>query len=249
MMNRCLAQLRRVVAYLFIAAVLGACSGCEREFPTFPMTPFSRRVSLFNLPQVPLILVGQALENCHPAAPPAYSGLDGRPYQLWKIRVKVEHVIQGEIDPKNLDIFYFVDWGSGSSAWTRLVDMHEGSSEVFFLQKDGDKWRTICDGLRSCVLWVRTGTHSQYKIDPNLPIQDIFVNLMLSRGDHTSDRQMIDAIYHPETRWGTAPVINRLQQLAHEDPSPQVRAVALEMFQMFQKRYGKGTREAPQDLL
>ncbi len=242
MTNKCPAPLCQVVAYLFITTVLFACSGCEREFP---MAPFPRRFSVFNLPKVPLILVGQALENCYPAAPPAYSGLDGKPYQLWKVRVKVEQVVQGEIQPKSMEVFYFVDMGFGSGGWSRLMDIYQGHSEIFFLQKDGSRWRSINDDCRNCVLWVRTGTHYQYKIDPNLPIEDILVNLLLSRGDHTSDGQMIDAIYHPEKHWGSAPVINRLQQLASEDQSPRVRAVALEELQKLQKYYGKGTRVIP----
>ncbi len=198
-----------------------------------------------NLPKVPIILVGQALENCQPAGSPKYSGLDGKPYQLWKVRVKVEQVIQGEVQPKNVEVFYFIDWGFGSGGWSRLADIYQGHSEIFFLQRDGSKLRTICDGWRSCALWVRTGTHYQSKIDPSLPIEDVLVNLMLSRGDHTSDEQMIDAIYHPEGRWGWAPVINRLQQLAKEDPSSRVRAVALERFKNSQQHYGKADRYVP----
>ena len=239
--------MRQVFTSLFLAAAFCACSGCERKFPMAPFPSRFSRFSIFNLPKVPLILVGQALENCHAAAPPEYSGLDHRPYQLWKIRVKVEQIVQGEVQSKNVDVFYFVDMGPGSSAWSHLQNIYQGHSEIFFLQEDGSKLRTICDGWRSCVLWVRTGTHYQSKIDSNLPIEDILVNLMLSRGDHTSDEQMIDAIYHPEGRWGWAPVINRLQQLTKEDPSPRVRAVALRELREYQKYYGKGDRYVPQE--
>ena len=199
-----------------------------------------------NLPDVPLILVGQALENCHPAAHPEYSGLDHQPYQLWKVRVKVEQIVQGDVWSDNLDIFYFVNMGVGSSASSRLMDIQEGHSEIFLLRRDGNRWRTICDGWRSCVLWVRTGTHYHYNIDPNLTIQDNFANLMLGRGDHTSDGQLIDAIYHPDGRWGSKPIIDRLQQLASQDQSPRVRRVALEELRKFQRYYGKGDRYVPQ---
>jgi hypothetical protein len=161
----------------------------------------------------------------------------------------VEQVIQGEVPFQEMDIFYFVDWGSGSSSSARLVDIQQGHSELFFLQKDGGKWRTICDGWRRCVLWIRTGTHHHFKVDPNLPIQQIFTDLILSRGEHTSDAQMIDAIYHIDMRWGTAPAINRLEQLSKEDPSPQVRAVAFEMWRKLHGYYGKGDLAMPQDVL
>jgi len=100
--------------------------------------------------KVPAIVVGQALEKCHPAAPPEYSG----------------------------DL---------------LCDMR------------------FSTGWRNCVLWVRSGSHYKFEVNPDMPAPDILVNLMLSRGDHTGDAQMIDAIYHPESRGGWAPVINRLR--------------------------------------
>lgn len=246
MTSSCREQKQRAMACLFFVTLFGACSGGKRQFP---MTPFSRRVSLSNLPEVPLILVGQALEKCHPAAPPEYSGLDGRFYQLWKVRVRVEQVIQGETPSPDLDVFYFLNLGPYESAWSNLRDIQQGHSELFFLQQDGDRWRTINDGWRNCVLWIRTGTHYHFKVDPNLPIQTIFTNLILSRGEHTSDAQMIDAIYHIDMRWGTAPAINRLEQLSKEDPSPQVRAVALQRWRELHQEYGKGDIITPQDVL
>ncbi len=213
------------------------------------MVPLSPAFTTLNLPKVPVILVGQALENCHPLGPAEDSRWDNRPVQLWKVRVKVEQVVQGEVPPGNLDIFYFVDLGFSSGGWSRLMNIHRGHSEIFFLQKDGNRWRTICDGWRSCVLWVRTGTHYNYKIDSTLPIEDTLVNLALSRGEQTSDGQMIDAIYHTVevARWGWTPVINRLQQLANEDQSPPVRAVALENLRKLQEYYGNGSRLVPQN--
>ena len=191
-----------------------------------------------------MILVGQALEKCHPAAPPEYSG-DHRPFQLWTVKVRVEQIVQGDLKPGILDLFYFVEMGFSSGGWSRLMDIQKGSSEIFFLQRDNDKLRTICDGWRSCVLWVRSGSHYKFEVNPDMPTPDILVNLMLSRGDHTSDAQMIDAIYHPETRWGSAPVINKLRQLADRDQSPLVRGVALNELRKYQKWFGNGNRVMP----
>ena len=246
MTNPYLEQRCRAFACLLLAVLFSACSGCERQFP---MTPFPPRVNLFNLPKVPLIFVGQALEKCHPAAPPERSGLDRGPYQLWKVRVRVEQVIQGEVPSPEMDVFYFVYLGSFTGPWSRLMDIYRGHSELFFLQQDGGRWRTINDGWRNCVLWIPTGTHYHFKVDPNLPIQTIFTNLILSRGEHTSDAQMIDAIYHIDMRWETAPAISRLEQLSKEDPSPPVRAAALQRWRELHQEYGKGDIVTPQGVL
>jgi hypothetical protein len=146
--------------------------------------------------------------------------------------------VQGDVGQKIMDVFYFVDQGGSTGPWSHLVDIQKGSSEIFFLQKDGDKWRTICDGWRSCVLWVRTGTHYKYKIEHTVPVANILVDLLLSRGDQTSDQQMIDAIYHPEGRWGWEPFFDRLQQLEKEETSPLVRAAILDNIENFERYYG-----------
>ncbi len=110
---------------------------------------------------------------------------------------------------------------------------------MFFLQTDFEKLRTICDGMRTCMKWIRTGTHYNFKIEPVLELEDVMVQLFLSRGDHTTDAQMIDAIYHPELRWGNQPVFEAFQRLAANDPSPALRAVALERLKDFDRHYGR----------
>lgn len=177
--------------------------------------------------RVPVILVGQVLENSHAAAPPRTSEWDDRPVQLWTVRVRVEQVLQGDVQSKEVDIFYFPHMGAGESSVARVMgDLYAGHSEVFFLQKDNRKLRTICDGWRSCIMWVRTGTHYNFKAELGLPIEDVIVKLLLSRGDHTTDKEMLDAIYHPQQRWGSRPVSNALRQLLAQEKSPVVRAAA-----------------------
>jgi hypothetical protein len=208
------------------------------------MSPLSPSFSIFELNNVPLIVVGQAVEKCHPVGPVSESRWDGRPVQLWKVRIKIEQIVQGQMPDKSMDVFYFVDLGGSTGPWSHLVNIQAGHSEIFFLQKDGNRWRTICDGWRTCVLWVRTGTHYNYKLDRRLPVESLLTNLLLSRGDQTSDAQMIDAIYHPEGRLGWEGVFNRFQQLANEEKSPRVRSVLLERIDNFANYYGP-LREPP----
>jgi hypothetical protein len=49
---------------------------------------------------------------------------------------------------------------------------------------------------------------------------------------------MIDAIYHPEGRWGWEPFFDRLQQLEKEETSPLVRAAILDNIENFERYYG-----------
>ena len=233
------AQLGWRRSYLFIIAACLACFSCKGTSDLAPLPPV---FSVFDPPKVPVILVGQALENCHPVAPAERSKWNDRPVQLWTVRERVERVLQGEVRLRNVTISYFVDQGFSTGPWSRLLNISEGQSNIFFLQPDGNRLRTICDGWRSCVLPVLTGTHYGSSIDRNLPIEDIMVNLLLSRGDSTTDAQMIRAIEHPEARWGWTPVINRLEQLAKQDTSSQVRSVALSELGKLRGYYGKGTR-------
>lgn len=192
--------------YLLVAAFC-VFSGCECERRMAALPP---HFAAYAPNQVPVILLGEVLENSHPVATAEKSEWDGgRPVQMWSVRVKVEQVLQGEVAGKDADIFYSPDRGMGDSAVARVLgNLYTGHSEIFFLQRDNGKLRTICDGWRSCIIWVRTGTH--YKSRPELgPIEEVLVSVLLSRGDHTTDSQLPDAIYHPELQWGTLPFTKR----------------------------------------
>jgi hypothetical protein len=224
--------------------VLSVCFGCERGDSMAPLPP---HFSVSAPDRVPVILLGQVLASSHTAAPPDRSQWDGGVVQLWKVRVRVEHVLQGEVQPKEVDIFYFSDLEAGESSVARVLgDLYAGHSEIFFLQRDRGKLRTICDGLRPCIIWVRTGSHYNFKIESGLPIEDIITKILLSRGDHTTDQQMADAIYHPELRWGTLPLVNALEQLVAQEKSPYVRAIALDKIRSLHN-FGPPRREPHQN--
>jgi hypothetical protein len=241
--NKLIAKFGRQAGGLIATVAMCISFGCNRASD---MSPLSPSYSIFDLKDVPLIVVGQALEKCHPVGLIEASKWNDRPVQLWKVRVRVEHVIQGDLAPKTMEIFYFVDRGASSGPWSHVVDIQAGHSEIFFLQKDGNRWRTICDGWRACVLWVRTGTHYNYIIDRTLPVENILTNLLLSRGDRTTDQQMVDAIYHPEGRWGWEPFFNKLQQLAKEETSPIVRTAVVDHIRNFRRYYGISGERAKQ---
>lgn len=116
--------------------------------------------------------------------------------------------------------------------------LYPGHSELFLLQRDRAKLRTVCDGWRSCIFWVRTGAHNNFKSDPLLPIQENIVRLLLSRGDYTTDKELLDAIYHIDRRWGDLPVYHALAQLWRQDPSREVRELAQRKLLIFERLAG-----------
>src|SRR6185437_14876946 len=193
---------RRPTRYLFLL-IFCICISCGTD----QIAPLPPQFLVGTPDRVPVILVGQVLNNSHAAAAPRTSEWNGRPVQLWKVRVKVEQVLRGEVPQKEVDIFYFADMGGGSFSVAPVWrDLYAGHSEIFFLQRDHGKLRTICDGWRTCIIWVRTGSHYNFKAEPGLPVEDVITKILLSRGDQTTDKQMIDAIYHTEGRWGTIPI-------------------------------------------
>jgi len=209
-------------SFLAILVLLVALpTSCSHPPDIAELSPHYDRL---HLSEVPIILVGQALENSHAAAPIVPSRWDGYPRQLWKTRVRVERVLQGPPISGDVDIFYFT--GDQIPGSVSRLFAYAGHYEIFFLQKDNGHLRTICEDRRTCVYWVRTGAHPDYKPDPNLPIEAVIADLLLTRGPNTNDRQVIDAIYHarnPETP--LAPLRRKLKELAAQESLP-VRAAA-----------------------
>ena len=60
-------EILKTLLCLPLAAVFCLSISCEREAR---MVPFQPRFNILDYPKVPAIVVGQALEKCHPAAPP-----------------------------------------------------------------------------------------------------------------------------------------------------------------------------------
>ena len=211
-----------------LAAVVFSSLGCERGVPTAPLAP---QYSVNGLNRIPVILVGEVLEESHATALPTRSEWNGRLVQLWQVRTRVEQVLQGELPEKEITIFYFADMDGGESSIAWVSRLYPGRSEMFFLQKDRRVWRTICDGWETCIMWVRTGTHYNFKPGQSFRIEDAVVKLFLSRGDHTTDAQILDAVYHPPLRWGTIPVLEALKDLSERDRAPAVRSLAAKRWQ------------------
>ena len=217
-------QLRAAMVTAAALAALCSCSSNRAEGKMKPLPPcFDSGIP----DMVPIILLGDVVAQSHAAGPPERSEWTDRWTQLWTVRVRIEQILKGDVpEGSSIDISYFPDMDAGSFADSRVLHLHAGQSYLFFLQRDFSRLRTICDGWGRCVLRVRTGRHSSSQIVPALTLPQRIVNMFLSRGDHTTDAQMLDAIYHPEWRWGKWPVYHALERLAKTDKSPQVQAIA-----------------------
>jgi trehalose-6-phosphatase len=119
-----------------------------------------------------------------------------------------------------------------------MSDLYGGHSEMFFLQRDFGELRTICDGSRQCIFWVRSGSH--YNFETSLSLAYDIARVFLTRGDDASDEQMFDAIYHVEQRWGSEPVYRAMENLAKTDKSPAVRARALQRLATLRRQLPDG---------
>ncbi len=195
--------------------------GCTR---TVQITELRSSHDPSEIDDIPIIVVGRAIENSHAVSPIRLSTLAGEPRQLWCVRVRIEHVLKGPPLNGNVNIFYFL--GDQIPGSVGRLFVYAGHYQVFLLQKEDGKLRTICEDRRTCVYWVRTGAHPGYVPNPAFPLEESIADLMLSRGPHTDDRQMIDAIYHSRLPARPAePAIRKLRILAQDETAP-VRAAA-----------------------
>lgn len=219
------------------------------------MEPLLPRYDNMSLSGVPLTLAGQVLEDAAAVEPP---GIDWerQPVQLYKVKVRVEHVFRGRLSDKTLDVYYFKHIGAiGGSAMP--VTVKKGMSALFFLQPDRNIWRSVCEDWDTCIIRVRTGTHyggfqgkgvsvaeagGDLQKAIELTLEQDCVDFLMSRGNNTTDNQMVDIVEHPPVRWGWDLVLRRTLQIAKEDPSPRVRLAAQKKAEELQSKYGAKLR-------
>jgi len=201
--------------------------GCNREPPIFEYPSFVRLPYNEQVAGVPVILVGRIL-SCSPNGSPHPSRWDGRTLmQMFKLDVRVENILQGDLAVSQVSVFYFMNTvASEGPARLGLFatggTWHTGDREMFFLQRDSGVLRTICDTWRNCVIPIHSGSHSPIKRGPNTWIGDSIAHILLTRGEGCSDMEMIQALsegagvaysFSPNT------TIRELQQTAaHETP-------------------------------
>ena len=145
--------------------------------------------------------------------------------QLTKARIRIENVLQGDVQPGETDLFSFTYQTPGSA---RPLHLKAGERDLFFLLRDGNKLRTICEGVRNCCAQtVMTGAHPEFKRDASKPINQEISDFLLSRGSGVDDAQMMAAIEKQGVIFGNDAMLNTLAAIAKNE-TPAAREAACE---------------------
>lgn len=229
---------KKLVKYLLIGC-LSAAAGCGR---VDQMEPYPTFTDLFPADRVrfpPVILVGRVLSGV-PIGSPRPSIWDGKtPYQRYRITVAVENVLHGSVPSRTVDIYFLKDIRAGGPP--RLGTPQQGGlwrigdREMFFLQRDSGRLRTVCDTWAHCVAPVLTGSHEGFQPGPN--VGNALADILLTRGKGTSDTQMVESLEKAAfISFTFAPSfsIRKLEDLVQTE-TPPVRQAACKYLRMFSR--------------
>jgi hypothetical protein len=220
MATRCLTLL--VLAWLTL-------SSCERVLQLHPNdrrnpTPPSRQLA-----SIPIIAVGRILANEHIGSARKEDEFSA-PIQLCRVTIQIENILRGRIAKGRTAVYYFTDVGS-TGASPRLGmspyagSWHLGDRMMFFLRRDASVLRTTCDFRDYCVVQVFSGAHPGFKINPDKSIAENIVDLLLTRGADSRDRQMIKAITKSRVLdFSEAYALRKIEQLALDGPQEVTNA-------------------------
>ena len=216
-------------------SVLLACVlvGCSRNPQMTEQLPY---YTLAYPREVPIVLVAQITEPASPAGTFHPARYDSKLItRLYRIRVKVENVFQGDVAVgESADFFLFVDNRNSGSSQSRR-DLPKGSRQLLFLERDHGQLRAIEDNFTSgFAIRILSGAHPNIKTDSSKSIEEQILEILLSRGANVSDMQM-EAVINEAPRYGIfgdALVIRELQRVADQETGP-VRQSACSVLKEF----------------
>ncbi len=192
----------------------------------------TERLPLYSITEpknVPFIIVGSIVESASPAGNFHVARYDEKLHtRRYQVKVQIEKVLQGTlISGSIVNIYFFIeDRSFGTSE--RLFSFPKGSRDLFFLQPDYRKLRTIADqSPGSCVVRVLSGAHPNFKRDLTKPVVDDILRILLTRGEGISDKEMGDMIYNAGIyrQFGDSALIRALRQVENTE-TPLVREMA-----------------------
>jgi hypothetical protein len=143
-----------------------------------PLRPYDERTNNQYL-LAPLMVVGLAEGDeliGRPVRSPPHP-----PLQLHKVAVRVEDVLKGAIREHAITVYYFT-FANLNGGWRFLIFPREPVRRILWLRKDGGVYRMACD-CQNCTVWVESGAHPGYRPDPNASLDQIKVDLLLTRGE------------------------------------------------------------------
>lgn len=164
------------------------------------MDPYPNFIGLFEdgVPRLPpVILVGRILNSVGMGSRQLSIWDGDTPYQQYRATVALENVLNGSVPLGTVEIYFLVNVRSGGHKVLGTTkdggSWHIGDREMFFLQRDSGRLRTICDSFAyNCVIPVFTGSHES--IQPHPWAGDTIADIFLTRGKGTSDAQMIEGM-------------------------------------------------------
>jgi hypothetical protein len=191
------------------------------EFP-----PLMSAITPSWLPAIPVIICGSAVSNLKISGPLRYSRFNGRPIAPLVIKVKVENVIQGDVSAGDLIDIYTFEYADSQGGTGRLHGIHVDERNIYLLLRDTRTLRLVCDGCEYGAPRVYSGPHPGFKRDESVPAAEQLAEILLTRGEGTTDAEMEHAIDRTGYSWLDSKVlIARLQILALRE-TPKVRESA-----------------------
>jgi hypothetical protein len=230
---------KNFLKYFMVSCLLTVAS-CG---PTKRMEPYPTFIGLFDkgpdfLP--PIILVGRILASTR-IGPRRLSIWDGKTlYQEYRTTVAVENVVKGELPSGTAEIYFLVNLrGGGRKILGTLNDggcWHIGDREMFFLQRDRGRLRTICDTFaHDCVLPVLSGSHTS--IQPHRWVGDAIAEIFLTRGKGAADAQLIEGMDEATSisfHFSPSFSMTKLEEMVQTETLP-VRQAACEYLRMYSR--------------
>ncbi len=163
------------------------------------MEPYPRFIGLFDQGTgfPPVILVGRILGSGRIGSPQPSIWDGATPYQQYRATIAVENVLNGSIPLGTAEIYFMINLRSGGHKGLGTINdggsWHIGDREMFFLQRDSGRLRTICDSFAyNCVAPVLSGSHAS--IQGHRSVGNMIADIFLTRGEGASDAQMIKAM-------------------------------------------------------
>ncbi len=197
----------------------------------------------------PLVIVGVADSDAPIGRPRPSRVHPGGPMLLHRVRVQVENVLKGSLDERTIFVYYF--GFTGGDGPPPLGFGLDPSRRILWLRRDAGALRMACDGWDVCSMFVDSGAHPHYIVDPRKPLEYALVDVLFTRGEGAID----NARFARELGWSIpaqAPkshVIEKLGYLALTEPSV-VKAAACNLIRIYsQDRIDASHRQQAKDAL
>lgn len=173
-------RLMLVAPLLVLALAAASLFSCTRVPPLHPYDEGTNNQYLLTAPLIVVGLVESDEMVGRPVSSPPHS-----PLQLHRVTVHVENVLKGAIPERSITAYYFT-FANLNVGFRILIFHQEPVRRVLWLRRDGGVYRTACD-WQDCTVWITSGAHPGYRPDPDASLNQILIDLTLTRGEGPVD--------------------------------------------------------------